>query len=216
MTTPQPQDLTVALVAMLLVGAGTLAVVPTAAADDHGLIRGPIDRLQDSGVAFSEDPIEAAQQTAAAVSAWAQGAATRVTGVGASDESETVAETSADLRAVVNDNSASFERYVNARVDATADRDVVAVTLDGDTENTTYVTADVQNESYTNLSAVGTTDRDVDVECTLSGDLATRADDELERFHSEFVSDDENVSAAFVSRMGARYDGSLGGLCEGA
>jgi len=210
MTTPQPQDLAVALVAILVGGAAILTFAAPAAADDHGIVYGPVDALQDSGVNVSDSPLEAAQQTVAALQAGASGYIARVSSDGGD---ESVAETADALRADINDNSGDYEAYINSRVDASTERDVLAVTLDGDAENTTYVTADVQNGSYTNLAAVGSTDRTVDVECTLSGDLATRADDELQRFREEFVASDEDVSAAFVSRMTARYDGSLRELC---
>jgi hypothetical protein len=210
MTTPQPQDLAVALVAICVGGAAILTFAAPVAADDHGIVYGPVDALQDNGVDVSDSPLGFAEQSVAATIASVRGGLARLS---SEDDGQSVAEAADTLRTNINDNSGEYESYINARVDATEDRDVLAVTLDGDSENTTYVTADVTNGSYTNLTATGSTDRTVDVECTLSGDLATRADDELERFHEEFVTTDEDVSGAFVSRMGTRYDGSLRELC---
>jgi hypothetical protein len=212
---PQPQDLLVTFLIICILGTAIISATSIATGDDHGIVYGPIDTLQDNGVAVSENPLEATRQTVAATVAGVRGVLARTTGLGRSDESETVAQTAANIRTLVNDNSQSYAAYLNSRLNATTERDVLAVTLDGDTKNTTYVTSRVQNGSYTNLSAVETTDRTVDVECTLSGDLATRADDELERFYEEFVTTDQNVSMAFVSRMGTRYDGSLSTLCSG-
>lgn len=116
-----------------------------------------------------------------------------------------------DAQETFNEHSGDFESYANSRTTATTDADVLKVTFEqGDESVIRYVTADVTNNSYENVSMVANTDRTPDEECTLRGSAARNADDEIDRFHSEFVAPDKDVTRKYLSNMASKYGSYVG------
>lgn len=115
-----------------------------------------------------------------------------------------------ETMAFYNNNSDSFESYVNARGDATTSDDVLELTIKNEAGDsaTLFFVADVSNSSFENSSIVESTSRNVDHQCTLSGSAAANAEEELRAFHSEFVEPDDDVTRSYLIKKRVEYSGN--------
>lgn len=123
----------------------------------------------------------------------------------------TAAEAASDAAAQVNTHAAAYLAYGNAvdAINATENVTVVEVTFEVDGETATrYLVAEgnATTGEWTALRAVNATNHSVDLRRTLSGDLATNADEELRRIRSsDWFGAHERPSNSYVSRMAGRY-----------
>lgn len=130
-----------------------------------------------------------------------------VAGVGGSPDAAELAE---DFQTAFNENSGDYQQWANNRTEATSSLDVLAVKFSQDDSNeTVYLTADVVNGAYTNVSVANSTDREPDESCELEGNAARNAADELATFNERFVAGDGNVTNDYMTSMASRYGGNV-------
>lgn len=181
-------------VAALLVLAAVAPGVAVAQTDDEGIIDG-IDGPSDL-VSVAAEGVGAITDAVAGGLAVAEHA---VLG-----DDRTPAEQADATAATFNSNSDSIETYLNARVSDDVNRsawDVIAVEVVGEEETATrYLTADVVDGNFTNLSMDASTDRTVDKTIRLEGAAAANADGELDYFVTEYVDEDRDPDAALRAR----------------
>lgn len=146
-----------------------------------------------------------------AIVAGAQGLADRVSDV--VDRSEPMAADEAGQQAAdeLNANNATFEDYLNNRTTATTGYDVIEVTFEiGDTTDTRYIVSDVENETYTNVQMVNSTDRTVDETITLREEAAENADKEIDFFANNYASEQRGVDDTYIAHLSSRYGSIFG------
>jgi hypothetical protein len=137
----------------------------------------------------------------------------------ATGEQVSATEACGDLQATFNDHNETIQSYVNARTNASADTDVLAITCvpnedDDDASEAVFLTADVTaNGTYANASIVDSTDRTADANCVLEEDAAVNAADELATFVEEFAEPGDDLSADFRTRLVSQYAGDV--HCDG-
>ena len=197
-----------AVVATLVVLASITAGVgmTTVAADDHD---DPITDLfdgEDGNETEGDDGLVSLSTAHALLDSWAataEGLFQRARDFGDDAEATAAAD---DVQAFVNNHSASLETYANARVTASTELDTIAFTFQDEAgEDTRYLIADVRDGNYTNVSMVATTDRTVDERCEIAGQAAADARAELETFHEQFVSEDSDLTAAYLAGLTSEY-----------
>lgn len=185
-----------------------VAATPAAAqSEDDGLG----DALLGAAVDVVEDPTEAA----ASFAAWGEGIVANVGG-SIGDPDRTAGECADDLQAEINDHNATYEQYVNDRLSASTDRDVLRIDCqveqdDETTTETVYVVANVTDDGYTNARAVETTERVVDHRIVLTGIAAEDAPDDLATFREKYAAEDETPPASFKGRLKGKYLGHVEG-----
>jgi len=124
------------------------------------------------------------------------------------EDRPTATESADNAQAALNNRSGAFEDYINSRSTATTGYDVLKMTFKTDSETATrYLTADVSNGNYSSLSMDDSTSRTVDEECTLSGQAARNAGDEIRTFDEEFVKPDADVIRAYLAERAGKYGG---------
>lgn len=118
-----------------------------------------------------------------------------------------------------NANSASLETWVNKRTDASTSADTAKITFQ-DKEDTTavrYVVMDVtsgneyDNMEMLNASEFESTGRTVDKSFTLSPFASRHASEELDTFITDYASPGNNITKAYLSNMGGKYQGEIEG-----
>lgn len=203
--------------AVLLVSAAIAAPPVAAQSDDAGVVEELFGSSAGSVVEqVTSDPIGFAETISAAAGGWASSNSPF------SGADRTPSECASDIKTEINDNSATYETYINDRVNASTDRDVVRVectleTRDGLSTDvvteTIYLTADVNtsDDSYENISAVDTTDRTVDHTVTLSGAATTDGPDDLVEFREEYAEENETPPQQYQARIGGKYSGDVTG-----
>ena len=193
-----------ALSAALIVIAATSGLA-TAQSDEGDSI---IDEVFDDD--DSESRLSALREAGSFGVGYAKGWASRIT-AGVTDlvgdeETWSVNATASTLRSDITTHAGDYESWLNNRTTADTSRDVLEVTVENETASETfYVAADVENGTYRNLTATGSTNRTVDETCTLSGRAAEEAPGELETFRSEYVTANESVPPGYLGRMAAEY-----------
>lgn len=142
-------------------------------------------------------------------------------GVGASDEPRTAASCAEDIQTELNSNNQTYETYVNNRINASTDRNVVKVTCkyeaDGglldetmETESV-YVVADVTNGSYSNMTVVDSTNRSVDERVVLTGLAVQQLPDDLKAFTDDYAAKGKTPGKGYERMMAAKYAGHVEG-----
>lgn len=126
-------------------------------------------------------------------------------------DDETPAQHADNLQAAFNQNSGTIQSYVNKRANASTGANVLKLTFTENDEgsSTVYIVADVNGSDYENATAVDSTSRTVDEECTLEGAAARNADDELDRFVTEFAEPDKDTTARYKSELVTEYAGKI-------
>lgn len=176
-----------------------------AAADDGYL--GGFAEPADDGPSWLPFDVPSGAQIAETVSGMSDRAKHRIMG-----PESTAAESATAVQEEYNDHSTAYETYVNHRVTADTDHDVVELTLTlDDTSETVYWVADVNStdDTFENTSIVDNTDRTVDQTVALDGIAAENAADELTRFHDDYVVDNTTPKRGdgYLTGLGARYAG---------
>lgn len=189
--------LTVALVACLAL-AGLAA--PVAAQTDQDGISGVFDDSDTDDSSMVET-----------VLALASGISDRARNYVSALASDTSADDAAtDATQAFNSDAAARTSWANARTSASTDADVLKLVFEVDDKTATrYVVADVNGSDYQNVSMVTSTDRTADETCTLEGSAAREAGEEIDRFDEQFVADGTNVTRGYLTKMGAKYGGSV-------
>lgn len=192
----QQARLAVALV-MFLVAA--LAVPPVAAQTGGG------DTLVTDLFDDEDDDISAqANDMLSFVRGWIGGVIADIR-VDAGDDWSAEAVAS-DLRADVAGNATAYQTWLNDRLDASDEREVLKVRIENESSTATlFVTSDAVNGTFTNVTAVRSTDRVVGETCTLSGDAGRNAYDELVTFREQFVEPNETLTKRFTGRLAGQY-----------
>lgn len=116
------------------------------------------------------------------------------------------------LASTYNNNSVAIEDYVNQRFDGDASQwDVIEIhVVDGDTETTRYLTADAtSNDTFENTTMTANTSRSVDQTIEIRDYAAKNADDELQTFVDDYVTEDKDIDAALQQRLAQQYGGDI-------
>lgn len=211
--------------ALLLVGCVLLAGVAAAPASaqtnesDQGLAgelfgstgQTIADRAMNNPLGLASDFASAASGKAAAANPF-------------SDADRSPSQCAADIQSEINQNNGTYETYINDRVNASTDQDVVAIHCsrgsdeifnDSMVTKTVYLTADVNTsgDSYTyeNMSVVDDTSRTVDEDITLTGTAATDGPDDLAKTRKEYLAENETPPRSYRARMAGKYDGDVTG-----
>lgn len=133
------------------------------------------------------------------------------------DDAEEIA---ADLQAHINDNSTDYVTFVNDRELGSSEREVLQLTIIQDEDEVPlYLVApydaDAEEPGYQSLELLSEPayedahgDREPDEKAVLSGGAAKEAPDDLERLHTEFVAENEDVGVGFASEMASKYGSS--------
>lgn len=192
---------TAVVIALSLVVAGIgVATGPAAAQSDDG------DFL-DTLTGDADGPVEAVVNAGDFLYGMAVGEASALV---ADDPDYDSFQVALDLRNDINGNDDAYQQWLNDRVDASETRNVVQVTVKGpqaENQSRFWIISDVQNGTYQNLGATGSTNRTIDESCTLSGRAAENAHEELETFRAEYVQPNESVDQSYMGRLAAEYDG---------
>lgn len=191
------KTLIIALACMAVLAAVTPAVASAQADED-----GTIDQL------FQADDAGDVLETLRGIrDGFAGRASDTVAGFTADDSASDLA---GEFKTEFNTHSADFENYANDRATADTSLDVLKLKFKQDDETASvYLTTDVSDGNFTNTQVVDTTDRTVDETCTLEGAAARNAADELDTFHDDYVSGNDNVTAEYLSTQASRYSGKV-------
>lgn len=119
-------------------------------------------------------------------------------------------ECAGDISSEVNNHSAAYEEYINKRVAASNNTDVIEVRCryaeNGElTTSTVYIVADVANGEYQNLSAVSSTNRTVDETVVLTGKATEEMPDELVTFREDYVATNTTPPKSYEPKLGSKY-----------
>lgn len=127
------------------------------------------------------------------------------------NDSEAVATDATQLRETFNNNSAAIETYVNARFEGNeSEWNVIEIRqVRGDETETQYLVADVENDSFANVSMVESTDRTVDKTVELRSYASDNAANELDTFITEFVDEDRDLTQSYQSELASKYGGHV-------
>lgn len=179
----------------LLVASLALAPMSVAASHDEGFYG--INEVEDEG------PVSNAM-------AVAEGVLSRVVASASSIGSDpTPADQAAsDTMETFNQHRGDWITYVNTRGLGSENHQVLELTFEVEDETETiYLVSDYNTttDEYDSAEMVNATDREPDYDVTLSGVAAENADEELEEFHSEFVSQDRDPTSSYVTKMSAKY-----------
>lgn len=192
----QPTAVLIALLlAATLVGAAVAPATASHAADEGG---GLSDALSaDDGGYLS------------AAANWASGFTSRVSHAISGPE-HTATESRDAMVEAFNEHNDSLVSYANDRGIHEEEVARVDCTLEGETA-TAYIVADYNSTAgqYDSAQAVTSTDRSVDHDIVLSSNACDNAADEIETFHEEFAATGDDVSAAYLSRVGGEYGDNI-------
>lgn len=199
---------TPALVALVLVVA---AVAPASVAAQQ---TDPLDGLlvedDDGGVDVSASLVRAAQGIAGVVEGRTAAAQSFVSGVLGTREPVDPDQEVADIQSFVNERSSEFVEYANGRLDPSDEHDVVEIEYTIDGETASHVVVGTHNDTeWTGVEVVNSTDKTIDETCTLSGDAARNASEELERLYNEFIKPDETPTPRAIGRLTGRYNNDV-------
>ena len=188
----------------------TLLVLSTAVAAPAAADSGE-ESVLESASETTEGALETAGALADAAAGAAKGYAARVAAYSPFDETEWSTEESAtEVKSEISSNGTVYAAWLSERIDATEERDTLAVEISNRTDSSTvYVVADARNGSYENLTAKRSTSRTVDERCTLKDRAGRNASDELETFRERFVVPNEDLDPGYLGRMGAEYSGEI-------
>lgn len=206
MIRPSSTDRRTALLLAVVVVTGTIAfalAAPLVAADhreddDETFLD---ESVSDSGSAIAERMAKWSGSFARSYATWRTD----------DDELENASVWADRTQAAFNERNASIERWANDRFGGHTSRDVVAVRFtdkDGG-EEVIYLTANVSNGKYQNLTAVDNTSREVDYTFEFDWYLSKNAEAELIDWHEEFVEPEENLSRSYKAKMVAKYGDSV-------
>lgn len=139
-----------------------------------------------------------------------------------SGANRSVTDCRADLMAEFNQHSDAYVSELNAATSPSSDRDVLQVRCVedprrpwADSEATSfYIVANVSDGSYTNASAVETTNRTVDETVVLKGIAREQLADDLATYRETYIEGNETVGKAYQQRMTAKYAGNVYGTVD--
>lgn len=200
----------VAVFVALLVIASTVFTGAAVATGDDGYFGGFVedpDASDDSFLPFDTP-------TGAQVWAVVDGFQTRALHAVSGGSGASAADAADDVQAEYNIHTAEYEQYLNDRVTADSNHDVVAVTFTlDDKSDTVYWVADVNStdDSFENTSVVDSTDRTVDQTMELHGLGAENAAKELSGFHDDYVTENKTPQrgSGYLTGLGAKYAGDI-------
>ncbi|ELZ40641.1 hypothetical protein C471_07656 [Halorubrum saccharovorum DSM 1137] len=116
------------------------------------------------------------------------------------------------------DGAVTWSEYLNSRVTADQDVQVIEVDMHMDGESATrYIIADYNttDSTYNSVTAVQGTDRSVDRSVTLCGMAADQASEEVEAVVDGFISSDSMLTIDEVSRLNSQYGDHVAGDIDG-
>lgn len=214
----------VLLVGALLSGAAGLAAADTTTDEDRNV--SVVDEMIYGDAAAAEDPGVLDQVSAAmtgfrgAMEGWVEQQrydSEEADGVDAAAQSLTES-INAQSSAEAPDGAVTWSEYLNSRVTADEDVQIVQVDMhmDGESE-TRYIIADYNttDSTYDSVTAVSTTDRDVDRSVTLCGMAADQASEEVDAVVDGFISSDSMLTIDEISRLNSQYGDHVAGDIDG-
>lgn len=208
---------TISILLALLMATSALSGVVVAQSDSEDMSH--FDQLRTPGDQGSPGvlPSNAAEEATQAVSkALTTGNRLFEKYVGnAGDENAT--QYADDFQQSFNSNNQTLIEYANSRMNASADREVIAIEftdVNGNTD-TRYLVSTVDNESYQSAKIVESTDRSVDENISADWYVSRHASDELDSFISTYAEPDEDFSNSYYTTMVAKYGGGLNGSLWG-
>ncbi|MFC7227775.1 hypothetical protein N0B31_10210 [Salinirubellus salinus] len=125
------------------------------------------------------------------------------------DDDTTVTDSASALKSEINQNSDLYQQRLNTNIDASTTRDTIEVThcQDGN-KQVQYVTADVVDGSYTNLSVVDSTNRTADEWVYLEEPASENVADELQSLRQSYIGSGDAIPRSAAVGLGAEYKGS--------
>lgn len=191
---------TAVLIALLLAAALVGAAVAPAAATHDGAD-------EDGGLSDALSADDGGYLSAAAN--WASGFTARVSHAISGPE-HTATESRDAMVEAFNEHNDSLVADANDRDVHEGDVARVDCTLEGETA-TAYIVADYNSSTgqYDSAQAVTSTERSVDHDIVLSSNACDNAADEIETFHDTFAATGDDVSAAYLSRVGGEYGDNI-------